>query len=182
MTNTTSLSKYLAITIVAGLLGIAHYASAQPRWGSEGHMGRNHRHGLERLLMNAKEIGLSDAQVGKLKELEFAAEKERIDLDASLEKAHLELRELMSNSNPDENKIGQQVKKIGERRTNMMLAAVEKMLKVRRILTDEQKQKMKEHMNSRFKERGRDFRNGRRSFGANAEPPDDEYSFGGIYR
>lgn len=118
------------------------------------------------LQLFSEELGLSEEQQAKLKELRFKIEKETIALRSKIGIAELELRELLQSEEPDEAKIKSKIDEIGELKSTLRWTRVQGRLQVRNTLTSEQLEKLKtfkkEQMKKRFRRR-RGFR-GRRPF------------------
>ncbi len=116
-------------------------AQGKMGFGSHGFGKKHHGFGgIERL---ADKLELTEQQVSALKEDRLKREKEAIRLRADLQLARLELRQLMDDAKPDQNKVKQQVEKMGNLRTTMMLTRVQGQLKMKEVLSAEQLDKMK---------------------------------------
>jgi periplasmic protein CpxP/Spy len=94
----------------------------------------------------AQKIGLSDAQVQKLNQIDFDSRMKMIDLNAALQREELKMQPLMEASTPDENQILAQVDKIASQRAQVEKARIQKMLAIRRVLTPEQWKKFQTSM------------------------------------
>ena len=114
-----------------------------------GQMGRQGagRHGhFAMLLKHADLLGLTEDQQTKLKELKFSAEKEMIDLKAALQKEQLELRQLMHEEDLNARSIKRQLETVAEARTNLKFRQISMLIETKDILTDEQKELIKEKL------------------------------------
>jgi len=107
--------------------------------------------GLERLMMAlargegvAAQIGLDDTQKETIRKLFFEAQSRQADLRAAIEKASLKQVELMLSDNPDEEAILKAVEEAGAARTELAKARVKNLLAIRAVLTEEQRQKLRE--------------------------------------
>ncbi len=107
--------------------------------------------GLERLMMAlgrgeevTAKIGLDDAQKETIRKLFFEAQSRQADLRAAIEKASLKQVELMLADHPDEEAILKAVEEAGAARTELAKARVKNLLAVRAVLTEEQRQKLRE--------------------------------------
>ncbi|HVP37534.1 MAG TPA: Spy/CpxP family protein refolding chaperone [Terriglobales bacterium] len=89
-------------------------------------------------------LGLTPEQKEKIRSIVFEGRKEQIRLQSDLKIGRLQLRELMTQDNPDKFKIDKMIDDIGAIRTRMQKARVERMLSMRDILTKEQIQSLKE--------------------------------------
>ena len=121
--------------------------------GGPGHMAAQ---GLQRLLDNPKkmkELGISDAQAGALKESFYAMEKKMIALRAAADEAQLEVRKLMEKDDADEAALMAAIDKAGQARTEIQKAATSQRLAVKKILGPELSAKLKERMGEKMRER-----------------------------
>ncbi|MCG8606606.1 Spy/CpxP family protein refolding chaperone [bacterium] len=155
--NKIKLSKMAASALFTALLfTISSDAFAQPRQGFRGRGGGLHQGSLGNIERFSEELGLSDEQVASIKEARFATQKQGIELRSKIKIAQLELKELMQQESVDENEVKRQVEKVGDLRTNQMQNRVQSQLKVRAILTAEQRSKLqtlrKERMQKRFEQ------------------------------
>jgi Spy/CpxP family protein refolding chaperone len=98
---------------------------------------------LEKL---ADKIGADTQTVTKIKDLVYNANKQVIDLKAEMERNQLEMRRLMDQEAPDEKVIMQQIDKIGAVEIKLRKNRISLMLSVRKLLTPEQRTKLKELM------------------------------------
>ncbi len=127
--------------ILAGLFAAPH-AGAQ---GHHGAPGGGIMGGMLGKLLNPQaieELELTDDQVNKLEDLQSAHEKEMLDAKQNIERARLNLKELMKDDDPSESKIKAKIREIGSLRTDMQLTQVDVFFAVRNILTDEQAEKL----------------------------------------
>lgn len=89
-----------------------------------------------------RDAGLSGAQIKQVESLHFEAERERVDIHHELAKARLELQRLLSADAPDDSAVFAQVDKIGALDTRLKKNRIGLLLKVRRLMTPEQWEKM----------------------------------------
>ncbi len=109
-----------------------------------------------------KELGLSDEQTAKIEELRTTHMKSMADQRASVTKAKIDLRSLMSADEPNKAAITSKMKEIADLRLRQETARVDHMFDVRTVLTPEQQKMFREHMGDRMRgHRGRGFRPGR---------------------
>jgi Spy/CpxP family protein refolding chaperone len=116
------------------------------RQGGPGGGGMHHG-GIGRLLRNprvAEELGLTEEQTAALKEGGLDFQRQRIDINASLQKAELELRELMEGNSTDEAALMSAIEKVGDIRTELHKLSAKQMLLVKSTLTDEQREQIRE--------------------------------------
>ena len=100
----------------------------------------------------ADEIGLTDEQVEKIKDIRNKNAKEIIDLNAEKKKAEIDLRKLMEDPDAKSSAIEKSAKKVMEQENAIKTARLDAMLEIRDILTPEQRAKLKEAIQSRRQE------------------------------
>ncbi len=103
-----------------------------------------HHDGQEYFLGMKDELGLSDAQVDKLKALRSEREKQAIRTKADLKILHIEMHDLLQQDKVDVKAVDGKIGKIGELQTKMLKAHVHTKLDARNILTPEQLKKHQE--------------------------------------
>jgi len=86
----------------------------------------------------AKELGLTDAQMGKIKDLNFAHRNAMIDLEAQFEKAQLQVRHQMKSDSPDKAAILQAAKAVNVAKGQIAEARINHMFELKAVLTPEQ--------------------------------------------
>jgi Spy/CpxP family protein refolding chaperone len=91
-----------------------------------------------------KELGLTETQQKKIKDVIFESLKKAIQLRAEKKILRLELKHIMGNDNPDKNQIYKLVEKAGEKHTALMKNRIDTKLKTKEILTPKQIKKLKE--------------------------------------
>jgi Spy/CpxP family protein refolding chaperone len=102
-----------------------------------------------RMLMRAplwklkKKVGLTDAQVTKLKKIKFATKKKLIPLRASIALNRVSLKELLMEKTVDKKKVLALVTRIHTIKGKAKLLRVSAKLQVRDVLTPEQRLKLK---------------------------------------
>jgi len=92
-----------------------------------------------------KELGLSESDAERIASLHRENRKEEIRLKADLEVNEVELGELLKAEAPDEGRVKAKGREISDLRGRMYLNDVEMRLQVRRMLTAEQEQKVREY-------------------------------------
>jgi Spy/CpxP family protein refolding chaperone len=97
-----------------------------------------------------QEMGFSDDQVAQLSKLRSDARKLAVRRMADIQIARMELRELLDATGVDERAIGAKVKELGDLRTSALKAQVDRRLAMRRILTPEQQEKLKQIIRHRL--------------------------------
>jgi Spy/CpxP family protein refolding chaperone len=122
----------VGVLAVAGTVAVAT-AQERPR-----------RQGRSDIVALEKELGLSADQAAQLKKLRAEARKQAIRHRADLAIARLELQELMDATTVDEKAVAAKVKAISDLQAVALQARTNERLAMRRILTPEQQEKMKQ--------------------------------------
>jgi len=91
----------------------------------------------------AQKLGLSADQVKRMDDVFQQYRLQLIDLNATLQKQELILEPLVSADQPDEQKILAQIDRVVQARAELEKANARMLLGVRRILTQDQWQKLK---------------------------------------
>jgi Spy/CpxP family protein refolding chaperone len=161
-----SMSRRMVSWTVAGalVLGGTVLATAQERPRREGRP--------DRAAIQA-ELGLSADQAAQIEKLRVEGRKQAIRQRADLAIARLELQELMNAPTVDEKAVAAKVKAVSDLQAAGLKARVDERLAMRRVLTPEQQEKMKQLMRQHRQDRGarpgRAWRGGRP--GAGTPPP-----------
>ncbi len=92
----------------------------------------------------AKELGLSDEQTAKLKDMRMKREKQAIEDRAKAEVMELELRGLMSEEEIDLKAVDDKIDKISALKAKMRKDGIHGMVDAKKVLTAEQRKKMRE--------------------------------------
>jgi len=119
---------------------------------------RARRHKGPDLEMLAGEIGLTDEQVQKVKDIQFETEKEAIALRAKIKSAELDFKRLMQETEPDEGQIREKISEVGELKTALRIKQVMGRLATQKVMTPEQREAAKKLQRER---RQRRFRRGK---------------------
>lgn len=117
--------------------------------GKPGHMGKPGRMEMfrpEALEELADKIGADSQTIAKIKDLAYNANKELIALRAEMDQNHLEMKRLMDLDSPDEKAIIAQIDKIGAVEIKLRKNRINLLLAVRKVLTPEQRTKLKQLM------------------------------------
>ncbi len=173
----TAMKKNVTVLIVlllTGLFMLPAYSSAQDCDGKgpmgpmgdkgfgpgEGPGGRHGHHGRHFSILGiwqnpeaVKDLGLTDAQVAKLKEADFAACEKAIELRSKMDGYDLQLDKEFSAAAVNEANVRAVAKKMAEVRGEMFMLRIEDRLTVKNILTAEQIEKLKSGMKDRRAER-----------------------------
>ena len=91
-----------------------------------------------------EKVGLNDQQVEKISQLQYQADREKLDIHHEIQKTRLDLEQHMQADKPSEAKVFAQIDKIGALETRLKKNRVGLMLKIRKLVTPEQWQKMEE--------------------------------------
>lgn len=97
-----------------------------------------------------QELGLSDTQVKELKESTSGGETEMKDLNAKLEQAAMRQAELMKADTLDEEALMKAVQETGELRTQIAKRRIKQLIAAHKVLTVEQRAKLRELMSQRM--------------------------------
>ena len=100
-----------------------------------------------------KELELTDEQKQKLEELRFDLAKDMAKLRADLKVARLELEHLINQDSPKASDAKVKVAQVNQARSKILQRSVDHRLKLKKILTPEQQEKLRS-----IKRRGRFFR------------------------
>jgi len=155
------------VAVAAAALTGAVLSAEEPR--------RPRRAGLDAL---QAEIGLSEEQVAGIQRIRIEERKDAIRRNAHMRVARMELEQLLDATTPDESAIAAKVKAISGLQAEALKARTESRLAIRRLVTPEQYQKMKQ--TRRHADRARRARparrhwapQGRQSGGVELQPDD----------
>ena len=90
-----------------------------------------------------QELGLTDEQVKELREADFAYREKRLQLKFKLAGLRLEMKRLFSTDPVNEAEVLQLAQKISDQKGNLFVRKIESRLEVRKLLTGEQRKKLK---------------------------------------
>ena len=168
----TRLNKKITTAVLAGLLTVSLIPmTANACRGGKGGRGQGggcamkggqygkHFGGGTGVWKNAQavqDLGLSDEQVDKLKEADFAAREKQQGLRAELDSLHLKMEHAFSADKVDEDAVRDLSKKIAAVKGQMIEQRTENRLVLRNLLTPEQLDKL----NTRRSGRGQGFGQG----------------------
>ena len=137
--------------------GSKAYAHGKKQHGYKSGYGKSHghkkasshgRHGghgtspFKHVMHYKYKLGLTDAQIKTMKELDVDFKKKIIQANADHEMAHLELDLQVHSGEVDEGKIRAAGTKIVDSKTNKIMAMIEAKIQLLNLLTAEQRQKM----------------------------------------
>lgn len=108
-----------------------------------------------RALLHAEELGLSEAQRESIREARMAERRQRIEREARIKIAKLELEELLRDEGSDLAAIEAKMRELAELRIQDRMAALRLDRTIRDILTPEQLQELKELRRHRVRFRSR---------------------------
>ena len=89
------------------------------------------------------ELGLTDEQVSRLRQITVDTEKSTVKVGADLAVQGIELRELLRADKPDRDAVMKKVQEISDLRGEMMKQHVEALLAAKTVLTPEQQKKIR---------------------------------------
>jgi len=90
-----------------------------------------------------QELGLTDEQVRGLREADFAHREKRLQLKYKVDGLRLEMKRLFSTDPVNEAEVLQLAQKISDQKGNLFVRKIESRLEVRKLLTGEQRKKLK---------------------------------------
>ncbi len=103
-----------------------------------------HFRGILKNTKLAEELKLSDEQIETIKESSQKIEKQMIKLRADMEMKEIDLRDVMDEEKPDEDKAIALVKAIMELKTEQRILHIKEMITLKKTLTTEQIEKLHE--------------------------------------
>jgi Spy/CpxP family protein refolding chaperone len=121
------------------------------RHGGPGMRGRDGRHGRTDGGMRGKHgrmmghLDLSDRQREQIQGIRQGQQRRMIQVRADIQKASLDLRELMQAENPDRARIDAAIDRLAELRAGAHKARAAAHLEMRSVLTEEQRRKLRDH-------------------------------------
>ncbi len=151
----------VAIVVALGLSLATPLAEAQPGPGDAPPV-------LRKRIM--RELGLNNDQIKKIEELTYRADREKLDIRYELQKSHLDLRHLMSADAPNEAAVFSMIEKISGLELKLKKNRVGLMLKIRKLLTREQWEKLEIFQANRKAKRRQRRRRRDRNFNIPAPP------------
>lgn len=120
----------------------------------------------------AKEIGLTEQQAQELKKLVPAMQKDMQDSRDKMEALAMKQADLMSQDSPDEAAVMKVVEELGQMRTDIAKKRMQQVLAAQKILTPEQRTKLRENMKARMEQFRSNRGMGMREGGARRPHPD----------
>lgn len=166
----TTLVLFVAVMTTAAMAQRGPGGSGQPMMGNgpgdcRMHQGKMGGHGKmgggHGILTMADELGLTDQQIEKIKDLQFAHQNTMIDMKAELKKAELILHQEMAADNPDKAKALSAAKNVNAIKGKIQEAAISHRFEMHDILTAEQLDKLNDLRQDRPGQRDNDDRPGR---------------------
>jgi Spy/CpxP family protein refolding chaperone len=136
--------------------GPKHGARFEGHFGfGGGQGGQFDRAGGMGILRHADELDLSEEQENEIETMQTEFAKERIDLNAELKKAQIDLHELMRADNPDETAVSSAIDKTTSLKGDLAKMRFRHHQKVKSVLTADQIDKLKELPKRQFQRQGR---------------------------
>jgi len=123
-------------------LSLGGSAAAQQRQHMMGGMmgGQGERMGMRM----GERLNLTDEQKDQVRQIFTDARKKNIDVNAKLQLAQIELRELITSDAPDQKKIDAKITALSQLHEAKMRTRIESMLSVQKLLTPEQRKKARD--------------------------------------
>lgn len=121
--------------------------------------GNMHRHEREET-----ELNLTDVQKNKFKEIRFAHQESKIDLDSKLQRNRLEVKKLMSSENLNENELMNLVDNGNKIKGDLHKNRIKMWLELYNVLDDKQKEMWKDRFENLGERNSEFFRNHKRDF------------------
>lgn len=103
-------------------------------------------HGVTLTLQNADKLGLDEKQKGQLEEIKVRYTRDIIRYDAELKIAEMELDTLLGKRDVDLPKVNEAIRKVAGVEAEIRYLRVEAFTEARKVLTDEQRKRLKELM------------------------------------
>ena len=150
---TLGIASVFALTI-----GMSTVWANEPGYGTEGHGGGGYSsmgghgasmmhnstgHLIRHLLKHEVEIGLTEEQVTKLKDMQLNLDKTRIKTEADIQVAERELKALTEDEKSDLGAIEAKLKQSGDLQVGLRMVSVKARREVLALLTPEQRAKEK---------------------------------------
>ena len=108
--------------------------------------------GVQMLLRNADDLGLTDDQVARLEKMRTDHQMERVDREAALEKAQIKMRNLMFDEDASESAVLAGIDDVSRLEADIKKMHYSHFNAVRNVLTDDQKTKLKELRQTRMQQ------------------------------
>jgi Spy/CpxP family protein refolding chaperone len=149
----TRIETLIALGAAALVIGVPMTAAAAPM-GPGGGRGLQ---GVAMHLLNDPEVreqtGITDEQVSQMQDRLFQARRDMISRRAEIQTAELDLERLWQADEPDARAIHAAITHLGDLRTAERVALADVRLDCQKILTPEQREKIKTIVAERFRER-----------------------------
>jgi len=128
--------------------------------GPGGFMGRGHMgHGMM-LAGLAEDLGLTEEQQTKLRALHFESAKGRLQTRTNLQLRRLELQELLEQDEPNQAELDKRIKALTDAQGAATRQHIEHRMAFRRVLTPEQRTKLRNTVRQHMRHRMMRFREG----------------------
>jgi Spy/CpxP family protein refolding chaperone len=97
----------------------------------------------DRMLRSTERLELTDEQVAQLKKLSYDAKSKLIDLESSLEKAQLEMKQQMDSDGDDLAAMKKQLNAMAKIKVDIQELRLKNWIDAKNVLNEDQKQKVK---------------------------------------
>lgn len=131
--------SFLLVTALMATALVTNALQAQPRGNFRGDRDRPQ---MRKEI--AEELGLSDEQKEKIRQIHLEARKQAIAHRAKVQLAHIELRELIQADNPDQTKINAKITEVSKLHETALRNRIATQLEVQKVFTPEQRKKAQE--------------------------------------
>ena len=108
----------------------------------------------------AEELGLTEEQQTKLRALHFESAKSRLQTRTNLQLRHLELQELLEQDEPNQAELDKRIKALTDAQGVATRQRIENRMAFRRVLTPEQRTKLRSTMREHMRHQMMRFREG----------------------
>ncbi len=128
-----------------GRHGYGKHGTSRHGYGGHGYRSGHGGHGKDpfrHVLRFAKSLGLTEAQIGKIKNMKFEFAKERIMLKAQHQIAHMELDQLVHSGEVKESKMRAVADRIAEIKSKKIHSMVDAKIDLLQLMTPEQRKKI----------------------------------------
>lgn len=140
----------MGILLLIGIFFVPTFASAYRQGPGKSEkcmgMGMMHMRGTPFCIWQDKEmvekLGLSDEQVDKLKDADFALKKTFLEMRSQMDNTSLELEKAFAQETVNDAEVLELAKKLSDIRSTMFMNRIESGLELKKILTEEQFKKI----------------------------------------
>ncbi|HOP32242.1 MAG TPA: hypothetical protein PKU94_02545 [Candidatus Hydrothermia bacterium] len=106
----------------------------------------------------AAEIGLTPEQKKKIEDIDYNYSRKIVDLRAEVQKKNLELNHMISSDNFSKSELESLLYDIGKLEAQVKLNRILQVTEIKKVLTNEQVEKVRQYMRNEVKERHKRFK------------------------